>query len=137
MGQQKKIQLRRLNGYSWSVIVAFICATFAMQYHTVVVSFDDFFLTLLLIVMMVYWCEKSIHYIKQPECNLKKIELFYRDLCILTFSFFLACLISLVFAYNNRAVSRSKCNKVKFISPISFKIKSVIRKEQLCWAFPV
>ena len=35
------------------------------------------------------------------------------------------------------AVSMSKCNKVKFISPISIKIKSVIRKEQLCWAFPV
>ena len=39
--------------------------------------------------------------------------------------------------FHNLAVSMSKCNKVKFISPISFKIKSVIGKEQLCRTFPV
>ena len=36
-----------------------------------------------------------------------------------------------------KAVSISKCNKVKFISPISFKIKIVIRKKQFCRAFPI
>ncbi len=35
------------------------------------------------------------------------------------------------------AVSMSKCNKVKFISPVSVKVKSVFRKEELGWAFPV
>jgi hypothetical protein len=31
----------------------------------------------------------------------------------------------------------SKSNKVEFIGPISFKIKTVIRKEELGWALPV
>ena len=36
-----------------------------------------------------------------------------------------------------KAVSRSKCNKVKFIRPASFEVNSVFRKEAFCWAFPV
>ncbi len=30
----------------------------------------------------------------------------------------------------------SKCNKVKFIRPVSVKVKSVFRKEEFGWAFP-
>ena len=101
MGQQKKPQLKRLNKYSWSIIIAFIGATFAMQYHTTDISLMSFFQTLPLIVIVVYWSEKFAHYIKQPEGCLKKIEVFNRDLFILSFSFLLACLISLLFAYNN------------------------------------
>ncbi len=37
----------------------------------------------------------------------------------------------------NTAVSMSKCNKVKFIGPVRFKIKSVIRKEEFGWTRPV
>ena len=101
MGQSEKFQLKRLNRYSWSIIVAFICATFAMQYHTASISLKDFFQALPLIVIAVFWCEKSAHTIKQPERNLKKTELFNRDLFILSFSFLLACLISLLFTYDN------------------------------------
>jgi len=36
----------------------------------------------------------------------------------------------------NLAVSSSKCNKVKFISPVSLEVKSVFRKEQFSRAFP-
>ena len=35
------------------------------------------------------------------------------------------------------AVSKSKCNNVKFISPVSLEVKSVFRKKQFGWAFPV
>lgn len=35
------------------------------------------------------------------------------------------------------AVSKSKCNNVKFIRPVSLKVKSAFRKEKLGWAFPV
>ena len=101
MGQSKKFQRNRLNGYSWSILVAFICATFAMVYHTAGISFEGFFQVLPLIILMIYWCEKSAHYIKQPESNLKKRELFNRDFFIIGFSFLLGCLISLIFAYNN------------------------------------
>ena len=101
MGNSKKFHLRQLNGYSWFIIVAFICATFAMQYHTASISIKDFLQALPLIIAFVFWCEKSAHFIKQPESNLKKTEIFNRDLFILSFSFLLACLISLLFAYDN------------------------------------
>jgi len=35
------------------------------------------------------------------------------------------------------AVSRTKCNKVKFFSPVKFEVKSFFRKEEFGWAFPV
>lgn len=101
MGQSKKFQLWQLNGYSWSIIVAFICATFAMQYHTANIYLKDFFQALPLIVIAVYWSEKSRYSIKQPELNLKNAELFNRDFFILSLSFLLACLISLTFSYDN------------------------------------
>ena len=102
MGQPEKNQLRRLklNRYSLSILIMFI-ATFAMQYHTANIFLEGFFQTLPLIVIMVYWCEKSAPLIQQSECYLKKTELFRRDLFILSFSFLLACLISLLFAYDN------------------------------------
>ncbi|WP_051555258.1 hypothetical protein [Legionella fairfieldensis] len=98
---QSKIQLRQLNEYSWSVILAFICATLAMQYHTASIHIKDFFQVLPLIIVFISWCEKSAYFIKQPESNLKKTEIFNRDTFILSFSFLLACLISLLFAYDN------------------------------------
>ena len=72
-----------------------------MQYHTASISFKDIFQTLPLIIIAVYWCEKSAHSIKQPEYNLKNTALFNRDLFILSFGFLLGCLVSLLFAYNN------------------------------------
>ena len=38
---------------------------------------------------------------------------------------------------NDRAVSRSKCNKLKLICPVSLKVKSAFRKEYFSRAFPV
>lgn len=100
MGWQKKTQLRLLTAYSWFIIVAFICATFAMQYHTAL-SLKDFFQALPLIVVFVFWCEKSAHLIKKSNCHLNKKEIFNRDLFTLNLSFLLASLISLLFAYDN------------------------------------
>jgi hypothetical protein len=53
-----------------------------MQYHTARIYLKDFFQVLPLIVIAVFWCEKSRHSIKQPERNLKKTELFNQDLFI-------------------------------------------------------
>lgn len=100
MVPQKKKRIKRLSGFSWVIISAFICASFAMQYHTNS-SLYEFFNALPLILAAVYWCEKSAYLINLPECELKKESLFNRDLLILSFSFLLGCLISLCFAYNN------------------------------------
>lgn len=104
MTTPKKNKLKNLNKYSWSILIAFICATFAMLYRTANISFEGFFQTLPLIIIAVYYCEKLAPLINQPEHNLKKSELFTRDLFILSFSFLLACLLSLIFSYNNSDV---------------------------------
>ncbi|MFI4955233.1 MAG: hypothetical protein ACHP9Y_04905 [Gammaproteobacteria bacterium] len=91
----------KLNKYSWSILIAFICATIAMLYGTANNSLQDFFQALPLIVISIYYCEKLAPLLDQPEHNLKKSKLFIRDSFILTFGFLLASLISLIFAYNN------------------------------------
>lgn len=97
-------KLKNLNKYSWSILITFICATFAMLYRTANRSFEGFFQTLPLIIIAVYYCEKLAPLMSQPEHNLKKSELFTRDLFILSFSFLLSCLLSLIFSYNNSDV---------------------------------
>ncbi|PJD92824.1 MAG: hypothetical protein CK424_04395 [Legionella sp.] len=94
-------KFKNLNGYSWSILIAFICVTYPMHYHTANISFADFFQTLPLIIIAVYYSEKLAHLISQPEHNLKTPRLFTRDVFILSFSFLFACLLSLIFSYNN------------------------------------
>ena len=101
MTTTQKNKRKNLNKYSWSLLVAFICAVFAMHYNTANISFVDFFQTLPLMIIAVYCCEKLAPLINQPEQNLKKSKLFTRDLFILSFSFLFACLLSLIFSYNN------------------------------------
>jgi hypothetical protein len=104
MTTNQKNKIKNLNRYSWSILIAFICAAFAMHYHTANVSFADVFQTLPLMIIAVYCCEKLAPLVNQPEKNLKKSKLFIRDLFILSFSFLLACLLSLIFSYNNSDV---------------------------------
>lgn len=101
MKKPNKIEFKRLNRYSWSIIIAFICVTLAMQYHTAQISLQDFIQSLPLIAITVYWCEKSACLIRQSDHHLKKMALFRRDLFALSFSFLLGCLISLILAYDN------------------------------------
>ncbi|ABQ54091.1 TPA: hypothetical protein JBD37_01780 [Legionella pneumophila subsp. pneumophila] len=96
--------LKSLNKYSWFILVMFIFAVFAMSYQTTNTFFDGFIQTLPLIIVFVFWSEKSARLIKQAESNLKRAELFNRDTFILSFSFLLGCLISLLFAYDNSDV---------------------------------
>jgi hypothetical protein len=91
----------KINKYSFSILIAFICATIAMLYGTANNSLQDFFPTLPLIVISIYYCQKLAPLLDQPEHNLKKSKLFIRDSFILTFGFLLASLISLIFAYKN------------------------------------
>jgi len=98
---KRTIHLKNLNKYSWLLLITFIFAVFAMSYQTANTSFDGFIQTLPLIIIFVFWSEKSAQLIKQTESNLKKVQLFNRDIFILSFSFLLGFLISLLFAYDN------------------------------------
>lgn len=90
-----------LNKYSWSILIAFICATFSMLHHTANISLEDFVQTFPLILVAIYYSEKLAPFINQPDHSLKKAQLFARDLFILSFSFLLGCLLSLILSYNN------------------------------------
>lgn len=101
MHQKKTNHLKNLNKYSWLLLITFIFAVFAMSYQTANTSFDGFIQTLPLIIIFIFWSEKSEPLIKRTESNLKKAQIFNRDTFILSFSFLLGCLISLLFAYDN------------------------------------
>lgn len=89
-----------LNIYSLSIVITFICAMFAMHYRVSHISLLDFFQTLPLIVLGIYFSERLSNFINQPESKFKNNQLFIRDLLILSFSFLLGCLVSLIFSYN-------------------------------------
>ncbi len=100
MTLQKKIRIKGLNGFSWSIIIGFICVSFAMQFRA-----NSYFYEILnvlpLILAIIYWCKKSASLLSLNDHNLKNKEIFNRDLFLLSFNFFLGFLISLCFAYNN------------------------------------
>ncbi|CAM2730850.1 hypothetical protein [Legionella worsleiensis] len=98
---KKSNRFKNLNKYSWLLILIFIFAVLAMSYKTANISLDGLMQTIPLIVVFVFWCEKSAQRLKRTENNLKKAQLFHRDTFILSFSFLLGCLISLLFAYDN------------------------------------
>lgn len=92
-----------LNSYSWSMIIAFIGAVIAMQYHTVR-SLEGFFLTLPLVITAIVWSELRAPLLKADDSALTKKTTFYRDLFLITFSFLLSGFLSLWFEYNNSDV---------------------------------
>ncbi len=97
----KKIHIRQLNGYSWSIIVAFIFASVAMEYNTDHSLLDSACFTIPLIFIAVFWCEKTAYLMAVPDYRLTKKESFSRDLFLISYSFFLACLLSLLSQHNN------------------------------------
>lgn len=97
---QKKIRIKGLSGFSWSIIIGFICASFSMQFRANS-YFYEIMNVLPLILAAIYWCEKSAFLISLNDHHLKNKEIFNRDLFLLSFAFFLGFLISLGFSYNN------------------------------------
>lgn len=93
-----------LNKYSWSILITFICATFSMLHDTTNISLEDFIQIFPLILIAIYYSEKLAPLINRPDHSLQNMELFARDSFILSFSFLLGCLLSLIFSYNNSDV---------------------------------
>lgn len=61
------------------MIIAFIGAVIAMQYHTVR-SLEGFFLTLPLVITAIVWSELRAPLLKADDSALTKKTTFYRDL---------------------------------------------------------
>lgn len=100
MGLQMKIHPQPLNGFSWTIISVFICASFAMR-NNANSYFYEILNSLPLILSAIYWSEKSGSLISINEHHLKNKTIFSRDVFLLSFSFFTGFLISLCLAYNN------------------------------------
>lgn len=94
-----------LNKYSWSILVAFICAACAMLSRTANVSLQDFVQTVPLIIIAVYYCETLAPLINRPDDSRKKAKAFTRDLFIISFSFLFAGLLCLLLPYNTSDVN--------------------------------
>jgi len=75
-----------------------------MQYHTANISLEGFFETLPLIVITIICCQKYVPLINQLDKNLNNSNTFRRDVFLLSYSFLLACLFSLILAYDNSDV---------------------------------
>jgi hypothetical protein len=95
---------KKLSKHSWLLIIAFICASMAMQYDTGHITFEGFYLSLPIVFFMVYWTEQTVFLVRMKDCQLTKQDSFKRDLFIISYSFLLAGLLSLLFQFNNADV---------------------------------
>lgn len=93
-----------LNGYSWSILIAFLGALVSMHFDMKSISVASILLTLPLIFFIIYYSERLVPLIKQPDHTADKRQSFIQDLFIISYSFLFACLISLVISYDNSAV---------------------------------
>lgn len=92
---------KNLNPYSWFIIVAYIGASLFMQTYSGDISLEGFSFGLPIIGTIVYWSEHSASLIKNTDLNLKKADLFYRDLFLISYSLLLGDILSLLLQYNN------------------------------------
>ncbi|CEK10127.1 conserved membrane protein of unknown function [Legionella hackeliae] len=90
-----------LNRYSWLILLAYLGATFSMQLDSHKFSFEAFLFGLSLILIMVYWSEYAAPSEKVDESKIDKIEVFLRDLFLISYSLMLGDILSLLFQYDN------------------------------------
>ncbi|STX46851.1 Uncharacterised protein [Legionella hackeliae] len=90
-----------LNRYSWLILLAYLGATFSMQLDSHKFSFEAFLFGLSLILIMVYWSEYAAPSEKVDESKIDKIEVFLRDLFLISYSlmlgiYYLCCFSTII-----------------------------------------
>ena len=89
------------NPYAFLLLIIFVCTIFAMQYHTSTFSLVGFFLVSPLIGVAIF-CSGKLMYLKEESKNVITQEVeFKRDIFLISYSFLIASLISLLPEYNN------------------------------------
>lgn len=91
----------RFNPFSWLLISAYILACYVMEYFSPRILWEGIILSAPLIMAIVYWSENTAHLIREDTTSLLKEQIFYRDLFLLTYSYLIGFLFSLLFQYNN------------------------------------
>jgi hypothetical protein len=92
----------RLNRYSWLLIIVFIGVIFSMEYP----FFDhhnpfEGLISAPVIIVALYWSQKAGYLSQCDEGRTTKNKAFFRDVYVISYSFVLGILLSLLFEHNN------------------------------------
>lgn len=95
-----RMDKKLLNPYSVLLVVVFVCTSASMQYHISQFSVGGVFLVLPLIVLAILGSGKIMQ-LKESHHEITLENDFYRDIFLISYSFLIASLISLLPEYDN------------------------------------
>lgn len=91
----------KINAYALFISVLFVSISFLMEYFSKHKSFENFIITMPLIIITCFWCKNSSYLIKKSDSQLNRNQIFKRDMFLIFYSFICSDLIYLLFQYNN------------------------------------
>ena len=95
--------MKKLNRYSWLIIIFYLSGTLTMESLTYnsSVHFEGIYITLPIVLAFIYWSQKTSNILFMSGSKTKKSDRFKIDLFLITTSFLLAGLLSLIMDLNN------------------------------------
>ncbi|RUR14084.1 hypothetical protein [Legionella sp. km772] len=94
---------KKINRYSWGIIVFYLSGTLIMEYqtHQYSVPFEGIFITTPLILAFIFWSQKSSDYLLSIDNAYSSSDGFKVDLFLITTAFLVTGCISLITEINN------------------------------------
>ncbi|HAU0661265.1 TPA: hypothetical protein JBG89_11585 [Legionella pneumophila] len=95
--------LKKINRYTWLIIVCYLSGTLAMEYQTYKFSgpLEGVFMTFPLVMAFIYWSYKNNKIFLLNSSEMTKKEAFKTDLFLISTSFLLAGFLSLMMDLDN------------------------------------
>lgn len=104
MLQESNFASKYLNGFSLFIIIAYLSASCVMEYCSPHILWEGIYISLPLICIFIYWSGTINHLITRTDSQLTQGDVFRRDFFLITYSFLLATIFSLLFQYDNSDV---------------------------------
>lgn len=95
---------RYINGLTWLMVIAFVSVIFTMEYFSPSILWEGILISSPLIIAAIMWSKKTSKLMRIENDQPIKEGRFVQDLFLITYSFFLAVLFSLLFQYDNSDV---------------------------------
>ena len=95
------MKLFQANAYAALLITAFLVVALLMEYFSNNRSFEEFMITLPIIMITSFWCKNASPLIKESDSQLNRNQIIKRDIFLIFYSFISSDLIYLLFQYNN------------------------------------
>ena len=94
---------KKINRYSWGIIVFYMSGTFIMEYqtHQYSVPFEGNFITAPLILAFIFWSQKTNDYLLSIDKRYSSSDGFKVDLFLIATAFLITGCISLITEMNN------------------------------------